>query len=208
MAYKQVDPGDLAGREAYHLLTSLVVPRPIAWVSTLSTSGIRNVAPHSYFNGMSSDPLIVHFTSTAVKDSFVNARDTGEFVVNMVSRDLAEEMNLTAANFPPEEDEFTWARLEDAPSVKVKPPRVAAAKAAFECKVVHILELGNGSMVFGEVVLIVVDEDILRDGRVDPELLSPVGRLGGSTYTDAAQALFDLKRPSYEDVKKDPPSSR
>ncbi len=208
MTHKQVDPSELAGREAYHLLTSLVVPRPIAWVSTLSRSGIRNVAPHSYFNGMSSDPLIVHFTSTGTKDSFVNARDTGEFVVNMVSRDLAEEMNLTAANFPPEEDEFTWARLDDAPSFRVKPPRVAAAKAAFECKVVHILELGNGCMVFGEVVMIVVDEQIVREGRVDPELLSPIGRLGGSTYTDAARALFDLQRPSYDDVRKNPPTSR
>lgn len=207
MAYKQVDPSELAGRDAYHLLTSLVVPRPIAWVSTLSRSGVRNVAPHSYFNGMSSDPLIVHFTSTGTKDSFVNSRETREFVVNMVSRDLAEEMNLTAANFPPEEDEFTWAGLHDAPSFRVKPPRVAAAKAAFECKVVHILELGNGCMVFGEVVMIVVDDEIVRDGRVDPELLAPIGRLGGSTYTDAARALFDLKRPSYDDVKNDPPTS-
>ncbi len=205
MVIKQIDPSELEAREAYHLLTSLVVPRPIAWVSTLSTSGVRNVAPHSYFNAISSKPLIVHFTSTGTKDSLVNARDTGEFVVNVVSRDLAEDMNLTAANFPPEEDEFSWARLEEAQSTRVKPPRVASAKAAFECKVVHILELGNGSMVFGEVVMIVIDESVIRDGRVDPELLAPIGRLGGSTYTDAAQALFDLKRPRYEDVRNDPP---
>lgn len=206
MAFKEIDPAGVANRDAYHLMTSLVVPRPIAWVSTLSTSGIRNVAPHSYFNGMSSDPLIVHFTSTGTKDSFINARDTREFVVNVVSRDLAEDMNLTAANFPPEEDEFSWARLEDAPSLRVKPPRVAAAKAALECKVVHMLELGNGSMVFGEVVMIVIDESVMRDGRVDPNLLAPVGRLGGSTYTDAALGLFDLKRPTYEDVRSNPPT--
>lgn len=205
MTYRQIDPATVANRDAYHLMTSLVVPRPIAWVSTVSTAGVRNVAPHSYFNGMSSNPLIIHFTSTGTKDSLVNARETGEFVVNVVSRDLAEEMNLTAANFPPEEDEFSWARLEDAPSIKVKPPRVAAARAAFECKVIHILELGNGSMVFGEVVMIVIDESVMRDGRVDPTLLEPVGRLGGSTYTDAAQGLFDLKRPTYDDVRADPP---
>lgn len=206
MAFKEIDPAQVANRDAYHLMTSLVVPRPIAWVSTLSTSGVRNVAPHSYFNGMSSDPLIIHFTSTRTKDSFINARDTGEFVVNVVSRDLAEDMNLTAANFPPEEDEFSWARLEDAPSLRVRPSRVAAAKAAFECKVIHILELGNGNMVFGEVVMILIEDSVMREGRVDPNLLMPVGRLGGSTYTDAAQGLFDLKRPRYEDVRQDPPA--
>ena len=205
MGFKEIDPAEVANRDAYHLMTSLVVPRPIAWVSTLSTGGVRNIAPHSYFNGMSSDPLIVHFTSTSAKDSFVNARDTGEFVVNVVSRDLANEMNLTAANFPPEEDEFSWARLADAPSLRVKPPRVAGAKAALECRVIHILELGNGSMVFGEVVMIVVDEAVIRDGRVDPALLTPIGRLGGSTYTDAALGLFDLKRPTYDDIRNNPP---
>jgi flavin reductase (DIM6/NTAB) family NADH-FMN oxidoreductase RutF len=198
---EQIDPSALPGKEAYHLLTSLVVPRPIAWVSTLSPTGIRNVAPHSYFNAISSSPLIVHFTSTGTKDSLVNSRSTGEFVVNVVSRDLAEQMNLTAANFPPEEDEFSWAQIESAPSITVKPPRVAAAKAAFECKVVHIQELGNGSMVFGQVHLILIDPGVMRDGRVDPELLAPIGRLGGSTYTDAAKALFDLKRPTYDDLK-------
>ena len=203
MGYREIVPTELPGREAYHLLTSLVVPRPIAWVSTLSAKGIRNVAPHSYFNAISSSPLIVHFTSTGTKDSLVNARASGEFVVNIVSRDLAEPMNLTAADFPPDEDEFSWAGLEAAPSRTVTVPRVASAKAAFECKVVHTVDLGNGSMVFGEVLLVVVDESVIKDGRVDPELLAPIGRLGGATYTDAARALFDLKRPRYEDVKQE-----
>lgn len=203
MGYREIVPTELPGREAYHLLTSLVVPRPIGWVSTLSTKGVPNVAPHSYFNAVSSSPLIVHFTSTGTKDSLVNARETREFVVNIVSRDLTEAMNLTAANFPPHEDEFAWAGLEAAPSRTVAAPRVAAAKAALECKVVHTVELGNGNMVFGEVLLAVVDEHVMKDGRVDPELLAPIGRLGGSTYTDAARALFDLKRPTYDDVARD-----
>ena len=202
MGFKEIVPGELPGREAYHLLTSLVVPRPIGWVSTISPAGVRNVAPHSYFNAISSKPLIVHFTSTGTKDSLVNARATGEFVVNIVSRDLVEPMNLTAASFPPEEDEFSWAGLESAPSRLVKPPRVAAARAAFECKVVHTLDLGNGSMVFGEVLLAVIDEDVIKDGRVDPALLEPIGRLGGATYTEVSKGLFDLKRPTYEDVKE------
>lgn len=201
---QEIDPSKVEKREAYFLLTSLVVPRPIAWVSTLSRDGVRNVAPHSYFNAISSQPLIVHFTSTGAKDSLVNARETGEFVVNMVSRELTEQMNLTAASFEPHEDEFTWANLESAPSRTVAAPRVAAAKAAMECKVVKIVELGNGSMVFGEVQLILVDESVMREGRVDPSLLAPIGRLGGSTYTDAAKGLFDLKRPTADDIKKGP----
>lgn len=203
MGFKEIDPSEIQSRDGYFLLTSLVVPRPIAWVSTLSPTGIRNVAPHSYFNAISSDPPIVHFTSTGTKDSLVNARETGEFVVNIVSRDLTEKMNLTAANFDPHEDEFSWAEIADAPSRTVAPPRVAAAKAAMECKVVKIVELGNGSMVFGRVQLIVLDEGVLRKGRVDPVLLAPVGRLGGSTYTDVAKGLFDLKRPTADEVKKD-----
>lgn len=199
---KEIDPSKVEKRDAYLLLTSLVVPRPIAWVSTVSVQGVRNVAPHSYFNAISSQPLIVHFTSTGTKDSLVNARETGEFVVNIVSRDLTEQMNLTAANFEPHEDEFTWAGLESAPSKTVAAPRVAAAKAAMECRVVKIVELGNGSMVFGEVHLILVDENVMKDGRIDPSLLAPIGRLGGSTYTDAAKALFDLKRPTAEDLKR------
>ena len=200
---REIDPSKLEKREAYFLLTSLVVPRPIAWVSTLSRDGVRNVAPHSYFNAISSQPLIVHFTSTGTKDSLVNARDTGEFVVNIVSRDLTEQMNLTAANFEPHEDEFTWAKLASAPSITIAAPRVAAAKAAMECKVVKIVELGNGSMVFGEVQVILIDESVLKDERVDPALLAPIGRLGGSTYTDAAKGLFDLKRPSADELKRD-----
>jgi len=202
VAFREIDPSQVQGKDSYYLLTSLVVPRPIAWVSTLSADGIRNIAPHSYFNAMSSDPLIVHFTSTGMKDSLVNARDTNEFVVNIVSRELTERMNLTAASFKPHEDEFAWAGLEATPSKTVAAPRVAAAKAAMECRVMKIVELGNGSMVFGEVQLIVVDESVLRDGRVDPVRLAPIGRLAGSTYTDAAKALFDLKRPTVEDVKR------
>lgn len=201
MSYVEFVPSEMAGKRAYFLMTSLVVPRPIAWVSTLSSSGTRNLAPHSYFNAVSSDPLILHFTSTGVKDSLTNVRVTGEFVVNVVSADLAEPMNLTAADFPPEEDEFTWARLEAAPSRFVAPPRVAAARAAFECKVNRVLEVGNGNMVFGDVLCIHVAEEVMRDGRVDPALLDPIGRLGGSSYTAAAGGLFDLKRPAWADLR-------
>jgi flavin reductase (DIM6/NTAB) family NADH-FMN oxidoreductase RutF len=201
MSYMEFFPSEMAGKSAYFLMTSLVVPRPIAWVSTLAADGTRNLAPHSYFNAVSSEPLIIHFTSTGVKDSLTNVRATGEFVVNVVSRDLAEPMNLTAADFPPEEDEFTWAKLDATPSKLVAPPRVAKARAAFECEVNRIIELGNGNMVFGDVLCIHVAEEVLRDGRVDPAALDPIGRLGGSSYTAAAGQMFDLKRPSWTELR-------
>lgn len=205
MGHLQIDPSELEGRAPYFLVTSLVVPRPIAWVSTLSGEGRRNVAPHSYFNVMSSDPLIVHFTSTGVKDTLRNVQETEEFVINIADMDLVAEMNLTAARFPPEEDEFVWGGLEASPSVKVAPPRVARARAAMECKLNRIVSLGNGHMVFGDVVLVHVDEGIMRDGRVAPDLLRPVARLGGAWYTDAATGLFELKRPDWEALKETGP---
>ena len=201
MAYIEIVPSELGGRKPYHLLTSLVVPRPIAWVSTLSVSGVPNVAPHSYFNAISSSPLIVHFTSTGVKDTLTNVRDTGEFVVNVVNEALIERANLTAANFPPEENEFEWASLEMAPSTFVKAPRVAASPAALECRLRSILSMGNGNMVFGDVLCVHVDENVMREGRVAPDLLRPVGRLGGAGYTAAAKGIFELHRPTWDEVR-------
>jgi flavin reductase (DIM6/NTAB) family NADH-FMN oxidoreductase RutF len=201
LGHIEFDPSRFEGREGYFLLTALVVPRPIAWVSTVSADGARNLAPHSYFNAISSNPLVIHFTSTGVKDSLRNVKATGEFVVNIVSAPLAESMNLTAANFPPGEDEFAWANLADAPSKTITPPRVAEAAASFECTVNRIVSIGNGHMVFGDVMHLVVDEKIMREGRVAPDLLDPVGRLGGSWYTRAASDLFKMKRPTYDELK-------
>lgn len=188
-------PSEMSDREQYHLATSLVVPRPIAWVSTLSDGGVPNLAPHSYFNVISSAPLIVHFTSTGLKDSVTNCRTTGEFVVSFVSHDLATAMNVTSAKLPPEEDEFRWAGLRAVASEVVGPPRVEGAKAAMECKVVEIVSKGNGHMVFGEVVLAHVDESVMSEGRIDPTAVDAVGRMGGSWYTRATSDLFELKRP-------------
>jgi flavin reductase (DIM6/NTAB) family NADH-FMN oxidoreductase RutF len=202
VAHEQIVPSELGGRGPYRLLTSLVVPRPIAWVSTVSEDGVLNLAPHSYFNAISSDPLIIHFTSTGVKDTLTNVRATGEFVVNVVTESLVERANLTAANFPPEEDEFSWAGLETEPSTFVKAPRVAASPAAFECRVRAITSMGNGNMVFGDVLCIHVDEAVMRDGHVAPDLLKPVGRLGGAGYTAAAEGIFELHRPTWDEVKK------
>jgi flavin reductase (DIM6/NTAB) family NADH-FMN oxidoreductase RutF len=196
------DAEDLTGREPYFLLTSLVVPRPIAWVSTLAADGTANLAPHSYFNVISSQPPIVHFTSTGEKDSLRNCRATGEFVVNVVSRELLEPMNLTSADFPADVSEFAWAELETAPSARVAPPRVARAKAALECRVVDVVSKGNGNMVFGEVLGFFVADDVWRDGRVDPEVLQPVGRLAGSAYAPLGEVL-KIPRPTWAELSGD-----
>ncbi|MPZ68099.1 MAG: flavin reductase family protein [Actinobacteria bacterium] len=202
MPHVLFDTKKLEGREGYFLITSLVIPRPIAWVSSLSPDGILNLAPHSYFNIISSDPLIVHFTSTGVKDSLTNVRATGEFVINIVTEDLLEQMNDSSTRFPPEENEFEWAGLETAPSVHVAPPRVAAAPAALECKLNQIVSLGNGNMVFGDVTAIHVDEAVMEDGRVMPDLLRPLARLGGSNYATVAGHTLKLPRPTWEEMQQ------
>jgi flavin reductase (DIM6/NTAB) family NADH-FMN oxidoreductase RutF len=201
MRLREIDPARLEGREPYFLITSMVVPRPIAWVSSISAEGVPNVAPHSYFNVISSNPWILHFTSTGEKDTLRNVRATGEFVINAVTRELVEEMNFTSADFPPGESEFEWAGLEPAPSARVTPPRVARARVAFECRLNDVVSKGNGHMVFGDVLLAHVDESLFVEGRVDPHLLRPVGRLGGALYTDASGDVFKLPRPTWEQVR-------
>ena len=202
MAFISIDPAAQSQRETYFLLTNLVVPRPIAWVSTLAADGTRNLAPHSYFNVASSNPPILHFTSTGRKDTLTNAEATGEFVVNIVSFDLVEAMNVTAADFPPDQDEFTWSGLESLPSALVAPPRVARAKAAFECRVRQVLPMGNGNMVFGDVLQVHVHDSIWSEGRVDFAALAPVGRLGGSSYAHVND-IFKLPRPTWAELQQD-----
>lgn len=197
------DPAALEGREGYFLLTSLIVPRPIAWVSTLAPDGTGNLAPHSYCNIISTRPPIVHFTSTGVKDTLRNVRATGEFVLNVVDRDLVEAMNLTAADFPPEVDERAWAGLEATASEVVAPPRVAAAPAALECTVRALLAMGDGTMVFGDVRRIHVRDDLWRGGRVHG--LRAVGRLSGSGYT-TTDDVFRLERPTWAEVRGNGPA--
>jgi flavin reductase (DIM6/NTAB) family NADH-FMN oxidoreductase RutF len=201
VTHREIVPSELTGRDPYFLITSLVVPRPIAWVSTVGESGVTNVAPHSYFNVISSNPWILHFTSTGVKDTLTNVRATGDFVVNLVGRDLAEKMNFTAADFPPGESEFEWAGLDAVPSNLVRSPRVGEAPVSFECKLNDIVSKGNGHMVFGDVLMVHIEESLFTNGRVDPHKLKPVARLGGSQYSDAAEGLFEIKRPTWDQVR-------
>jgi flavin reductase (DIM6/NTAB) family NADH-FMN oxidoreductase RutF len=195
----ELDLAALDERERYFLLTSVVVPRPIAWVSTLDADGARNLAPYSYFNACSATPPIVHFTSTTSRDSIANVRATGEFVINIVSDDLAQAMRTSSAALHSGEDEFEVAGLQTVPSRTVSPPRVAGAKVALECRLRQLLEMGEGTMVFGDVLHVHVERSVWREGRVDPTLLRPVGRLSAPYFTTVSD-VYSLELP--EDVKQ------
>lgn len=196
----EVSPEDWAAREFYLLMTALVIPRPIGWISTISASGVRNVAPYSYFNLMGSDPCYVAFGSSGVKDSLSNLREVPEFVANIVTMHLLEKMNFTSANFPREEDEYGWAGLTPVASAKVRPPRVGEALAHLECELVQVVTDRNTHIVLGRVVHAHVDPSVWKDGRVDPRLLDPVCRLAGSAYASLGE-IFNVARPAWSDVE-------
>ncbi len=162
----------------YRLLTALVVPRPIAWVSTESSDGVGNLAPHSFFTVASSRPPIVCFTSVGRKDTLKNVLDTKEFVVNFASRTQLDLINAssTPLEFGVNEAESFGIAME--PSVKVRPPRVADSPAAIECVLHATYDVGNSVMIFGLVVAISVKDEVLVDGHPEFALLQPIARLG------------------------------
>lgn len=196
----RIDPQALDG-SLYRTLAGAVVPRPIAWVSSLSPEGTENLAPYSFFNVVSTTPPVVMFAPAdrsnrpeGLSDSALNARETGEFVVNVVTEPLAEAMNATSASLPPGESEFDHAGLDRAPSEKVAPPRVAEAEVAFECELYEFVEIGASSMVLGEVVSVYLDEGVTTDGKLDVGKLDAVGRLAGSYYCRTGDR-FRMERP-------------
>jgi len=181
---------------------ALVAPRPIGWISTVSAAGELNLAPYSYFNAFSSNPPIVGFSSEGDKDSSTFAMETGEFVWSMATWDLRDQMNATAASLARGESEFAHARLESAPSRLVRPPRVAASPAAFECRVTEMVKLkdvdGRDSgrrLVLGRVVGIYVDECFVHKGRVDSAAMRPIARGGYDEYSVVEQ-VFSMPRPA------------
>ena len=196
----EVAPGDWDTREFYLLMTALVIPRPVGWISTVSAAGVRNLAPYSYFNLMGSDPFYVAFGSTGVKDTLTNVRETRQFVANIATMHLLEKMNFSSGDFPREEDEFGWTGLTPAPSAKVKPPRVGEAKAHLECELVQVVTDGRTNIVLGRIVHAHVDPSVWKDGRVDPRLLDPVCRLSGSGYASLGE-LFSVDRPEWKNVQ-------
>ncbi|MBL1086924.1 flavin reductase family protein [Streptomyces actinomycinicus] len=183
----------------YRLLTAVVVPRPIAWVSTLTPDGATaNLAPHSFFTVACTEPPIVQFTSVGRKDSLRNVEATGEFVVNFAPEPLFAEVNATATDFPRDEGEFDAVGIEREPSLRVRPPRVAASPVALECTLHSTLLLGNSTVVFGRVVHAAVHEDALVSGRPDIGLLRPLSRLGGNEWGTVGE-VHELARVPYQE---------
>lgn len=186
---------------AYPLLNSLVVPRPIAWVSTRSPEGVDNLAPHSYFTVSSVVPAVVQFTSVGTKDTLRNVLATGEFTVSLCTEQLADAVNTTGTDYPPGTSEFDAAGLVREPSRLVAPPRVAASPAALECRLLDTRSFGEAVVVFGQVVWIEVDEDALTGGRPDIARLRPISRLGGNEY-GAIGAVTEHRRVPYEQLAR------
>ena len=208
----QLDPRTLEPISVYKLLISSVVPRPIAWVSSVDAEGVRNLAPFSYFMAITHDPPTIAFSSgprgaeigggvRGKKDTLHNVEVTREFVVNVVDDALAEAMNVTSGDYTPDVDEFTQAGLVAAPSVKVKPPRVAAAPVNMECRLAQIIPVGNlpHHLIVGEIVHMHVRDDVFdpATGRLDMHRLKPVGRLAGHLYTHVHD-IFEMKRPAVD----------
>ena len=179
------------------------------WVSTLSKEGRPNLAPFSFFNAFSGKPPILGFSpglraivegGPTAKDTLRNVRETDEFVVNVVTFDLVEAMNLSSGEYDPSVDEFDLAKLEMRASEIVKSPQVASSPVSFECKLDRIVEFGreapSGSLVIGEVVSAYISEKVLKDGRLNPEALDLVGRMGGMQYSRISPSVgFELARP-------------
>lgn len=186
---------------AYQLLTALVVPRPIAWISSVDADGVGNLAPHSFFSVACARPPIVSFTSVGAKDTLANVVATGEFVVNLASEPLMAMVNGTSARFGPDVDEAEALGIRLEPSEAVHPPRVASSPSSLECRLHSTHELGDSTLVLGEVVAVTVDDDALVDGRPAIDRLKPVSRLGGDQW-GLPPAVVSVPRPSRpEDVE-------
>ncbi|WP_232662657.1 flavin reductase family protein [Pseudonocardia sp. TRM90224] len=198
-----IDPDELGAGRFYRVLTSVVVPRPIAWVSTVSADGVANLAPHSFFTVSCVDPPMVQFTSHGKKDSLRNAVATGEFVVNLAPEPLFEQINATATNFPPDLDEFAEVGVTPEPSTVVAPPRVAESPVALECRLHQAVELGDSTIVIGNVVHAAIAEHVVEGDMQEGALptidkLRPLARLGRNQWSTIGDVLA-INRIAYDD---------
>jgi flavin reductase (DIM6/NTAB) family NADH-FMN oxidoreductase RutF len=197
------NPDEIGHSATYKILTGAVIPRPIGWISTVNKEGLPNLAPFSYFNIIGDDPPHVMFSTVRThggnKDTLNNVLATGEFVVNMVTEDTVQQMNLTAQQVAPEINEFELANLTQAPSILVSPPRVLESPIHFECKLVHHYELedhtkGGAVMLVGKVVMFHIQEGYIDDQfKINESKYRPIARLAGANYTTIGN-VFSIKR--------------
>lgn len=200
---RDLTPDEMGSGPFYKLLTSVVVPRPIAWVSTRSAEGVDNLAPHSFFTVSCVDPPMVQFTSVGIKDSLRNVSATREFVVCLAGEPMFEKINATATDFPAEISEFASVGLTREPSATVAPARVAESPVALECTLHANIELGNSTVVIGRVTHAAVDESVfVTDGRgnslPDVHRLAPLARLGRNEWSRLGEVV-EISRIAYRD---------
>jgi len=201
----KIDPKTQAN--FFNILKAVVIPRPIAFISSQSASGVINLAPFSFFNGVCYVPptisvSIARFAGDKAKDSLVNIEETGEFVVNLVNKEIAEAMNKTAAEFPADVNEFDIAGLTSLASELITPPRVAESPVSLECQLKQVVVINEGTtrecgLVIAEVVYCHIKDDFFDGRHVDMRGLEAIGRLGGHSYCEVDN-LFDMKLPTYK----------
>jgi flavin reductase (DIM6/NTAB) family NADH-FMN oxidoreductase RutF len=202
-----IDPKKQTYKENYKLLIGSIVPRPIALVSTISEQGIYNLAPFSFFTGITSDPPTICFSPArkaedgSPKDTLNNIKATGEFVINIVNEEISEPMNETATEFPADIDEFEMSGLTAVKAQIVEAPLVKESPISFECKKLQIIEIGEvqaggGFLVIGEIVMFHVDDELIKNGRIDTGLLNPIGRLAGMEYTKLGERFTIARKPN------------
>jgi len=199
-----VDPASEQYTNIYKLMVGIIVPRPIAFVSSISPDGVLNLAPFSFFTGISANPPVVCFSpmirgsDATCKDTLRNVEATHEFVINIVSEDFAEQMNACSAEFPPEVDEFAASGLTPVPSDLVHPPRVGESRVSMECRLVQVVHVSKkplgGSLVIGEVVRFHIADELFDNFKIDPDGLNAIGRMGGPAYV-RTRDRFDMARP-------------
>ncbi|MGM0788661.1 flavin reductase family protein [Bacillus infantis] len=202
----EIPVSSLSWQEGYKILSGSILPRPIAFVTTMDNSGNVNAAPFSFFTAVCANPLLVCFspmrkgTDGKKKDTLLNIEETGEFVINIVSRSMAEKMNICAADYAREVNELEMAGMEQERSASVKPPRIKRSQVYLECTLHQLLHFGDGpgsgSLVIGMVRHVQVNDDLYHNGKIDTEKLDPVGRLAGHMYTGPLADVFEIIRKS------------
>lgn len=199
----QFNPDELDQKAIYKLLTGAIIPRPIGWISSVSENGTLNLAPFSFFNAVGDDPPHIMFSTSRSgnknKDTLNNVLTTKQFVVNMVTEELAEQMNMTSQSIPAEESEFDLSGITPIPSIKIRPPRVKESPITMECELVHHYELenhkhGGATIIIGKIVMFHINEAVLlEDHKINIDTYRPVSRLAGSNYARLGE-IFSIKR--------------
>ena len=208
---KTFNPKKLDIKTNYHLMISGIVPRPIAFVSSISKKGEVNLAPYSFFNGFGANPPIVGFSPALSgrtglpKDTLLNIKETKEFTISIANSKMVGQVSLSSCEYSREIDEFDKTGLSKEKSAIVKPPFIKESSFSMECKLYDIIDLGNkpasGNLILGEIVMFHISKDILNENnQVDPALLDAISRMGGSWYSKSNKGLFEFKKPRHNGI--------